>query len=141
MSWCRRLACRPISEPAGLSRWLGGASFPAGYQVLEVGCGVGAQTVTLASGSPGASSGPAAERRRLHPYDGPEDIAVSLRCITGSVPMMGAGYNNYYQIVQTPEYVAINMEMRHDTRMIPIGDRPHLASNVGQWLGDPRHQG
>src|SRR6266849_10742073 len=80
----------------------------------------------------------ATERRKLHPYDGPEDIALSLRCITGSVPMMGAGYNNYYQLVQTPEYVAINMEMRHDTRMIPIGDRPHLASNVGQWLGDPR---
>ncbi len=79
----------------------------------------------------------AAERRKLHPYDGPEDIALSLRCVTGSVPMMGAGYNNYYQIVQTPEYVAINMEMRHDTRMIPIGDRPHLASNVRQWLGDP----
>ena len=80
----------------------------------------------------------AAERRRLHPYDGPEDLGLSLRCITGSVPMMGAGYNNYYQIVQTPTYVAINMEMRHDTRIIPIGDRPHLASNVGQWLGDPR---
>ena len=79
----------------------------------------------------------AAERRRLHPYDGPEDINVSLRCITGSVPMMGAGYNNYYQIVQTPAYVAINMEMRHDTRMIPIGEGPHLASTVHQWLGDP----
>ena len=52
--------------------------------------------------------------------------------------MMGAGYNNYYQIVQTPTYVGINMEMRHDTRVIPIGDRPRLASNVGQWLGDPR---
>ena len=33
---------------------------------------------------------------------------------------------------------AINMEMRHDTRMIPIGGRPHLASNVRQWLGDSR---
>ena len=82
----------------------------------------------------------AAERRKLHPYDGPEDLGLSLRCITGSVPMMGAGYNNYYQIVQSPTYVAINMEMRHDTRVIPIGDRPHLASNVHQWLGDPRGQ-
>jgi hypothetical protein len=80
----------------------------------------------------------AAEHRKTHPYDGPEDISLSLRCVTGSVPMMGAGYNNYYQIVQTPGYVAVNMEMRHDTRVIPIGDRPHLASNVGQWLGDPR---
>jgi hypothetical protein len=80
----------------------------------------------------------AAEHTRLHPYDGPEDIALSLRCVTGSVPMLGAGYNNYYQIVQHPNYVAINMEMRHDTRMIPIGSQPHVASGVQQWLGDPR---
>jgi hypothetical protein len=80
----------------------------------------------------------AAEHRKLHPYDGPEDIALGERCITGSVPMLGAGYNNYYEIVQTPTYVAINMEMRHDTRMIPIGNRPHLPNNVHQWLGDSR---
>src|SRR5262249_18160143 len=80
----------------------------------------------------------AAERQRQHPYDGPEDIALGQRCITGTVPMLGDGYNNYYQIVQSPKYVAINMEMRHDTRMIPIDERPHLASSVPQWLGDPR---
>jgi hypothetical protein len=79
----------------------------------------------------------AAERRQLHPYDGPEDIALGERCITGSVPMLGAGYNNYYQIVQTPAYVGINMEMRHDTRIIPVGNRPHLPKNVHLWLGDP----
>ena len=33
--------------------------------------------------------------------------------------------------------VAINMEMRHDTRMIPIATRPHLPSAVHLWLGDP----
>jgi hypothetical protein len=79
----------------------------------------------------------AAEHRKLHPFDGPEDIALGERCITGSVPMLGAGYNNYYQIVQTPTNVAINMEMRHDTRMIPIATRPHLPSAVHLWLGDP----
>jgi hypothetical protein len=79
----------------------------------------------------------AAERRKLHPYDGPDDIALGERCITGSVPMLGAGYNNYYQIVQTPGYVAINMEMRHDSRMIPVANRPHLPRNVHLWLGDP----
>jgi hypothetical protein len=80
----------------------------------------------------------AAEHRKLHPYDGPEDIDLSLRCITGTVPMFGAGYNNYYQIVQSPTFVGIDMEMRHDLRMIPIGSRPHLAGNVKQFLGDPR---
>lgn len=78
-----------------------------------------------------------AERRKLHPFDGPEDIALGERCITGSVPMLGAGYNNYYQIVQTPTSVAVNMEMRHDTRMIPIANRPHLPKSVHLWLGDP----
>ena len=79
----------------------------------------------------------AAERRRQHPFDGPEDIALGERCITGSVPMLGAGYNNYYQIVQTPTTVAVNMEMRHDSRMIAITNRPHLPKNVHLWLGDP----
>ena len=77
------------------------------------------------------------EYRRQHPYDGPEDIALGQRCITGSVPMLGAGYNNYYQIVQTPNTVAVNMEMRHDSRMIPIANRPHLPKDVRLWLGDP----
>lgn len=80
----------------------------------------------------------AAERRRLHPFDGPEDIALGLRCITGSVPMLGAGYNNYYQIAQSSGHVAINMEMRHDTRMIPLDGRPHVPQNIRLWLGDPR---
>jgi hypothetical protein len=79
----------------------------------------------------------AAEHRKSHPFDGPEDIALGERCITGSVPMIGAGYNNYYQIVQSPTQVAINMEMRHDTRMVPIGNRAHLPKNVHLWLGDP----
>ena len=78
-----------------------------------------------------------AEYRKVHEFDGPEDLPVGQRCITGSVPMLGAGYNNYYQIVQTPTYVGINMEMRHDTRAIPIVSRPHLPANVHLWLGDP----
>lgn len=75
--------------------------------------------------------------RKEHPFDGPEDIAVGLRCITGSVPMLGAGYNNYYEIAQAPTHVAVNMEMRHDSRMVPITNRPHLPSGVRLWLGDP----
>jgi hypothetical protein len=78
-----------------------------------------------------------AEYRKQHPFDGPEDIQLGERCITGSVPMLGAGYNNYYQIVQNPTSVAINMEMRHDTRMIQIGNRAHLPQSVRLWLGDP----
>ena len=78
-----------------------------------------------------------AERRKVHPFDGPEDIALGERCITGNVPMLGAGYNNYYQIVQSPTHVAVTMEMRHDSRMVPITNRSHLPENVHLWLGDP----
>ena len=80
----------------------------------------------------------AGEHRRLHPFDGPEDIALGERCITGNVPMLGAGYNNYYQIVQSADTVGLYLEMRHDLRMIPIDNRPHISSSIQEWLGDPR---
>ena len=50
--------------------------------------------------------------------------------------MLPAGYNNYYQILQTPEHVVILIEMIHDARLIPLATRPHLPKNVQQWLGD-----
>jgi hypothetical protein len=34
--------------------------------------------------------------------------------------------------------VAIRYEMIHETRVIPLDGRPHLASGVRQWLGDAR---
>lgn len=52
--------------------------------------------------------------------------------------MIPSGYNNNYQILQTPGYVAIRIEMIHDVRIIPLDGRPHLAKNIRQWLGDSR---
>ena len=49
----------------------------------------------------------AAEYRRAHPADGPEDLTRQVRCITYGIPRvggLGAGYNSYYQIFQTPDY-------------------------------------
>ena len=82
-----------------------------------------------------------AEARRLHPADGPEDRSLADRCIvrgTAGPPMLPAGYNNNYQILQTPEHVAILIEMIHDARIIPLDGRPHLARKIRQWLGDSR---
>ena len=76
--------------------------------------------------------------RKAHPYDGPEDIPLSQRCVTRGIPAIRAGYNSYYQILQTPGHVAIHMEMMHDTRIIPLDGRAHLTSAVGQMLGDSR---
>jgi hypothetical protein len=69
------------------------------------------------------------------------DRPLNERCIvwpTDGPPMLSSFYNNNYRIVQTPGYVAIYIEMIHDVRIIPLDGRPHLASNIRQWLGDPR---
>ena len=52
--------------------------------------------------------------------------------------MLPVVYNNNYQIFQSPGYVTIEIEMIHDMRIIPLDGRPHLPSNVRQWLGDSR---
>jgi len=76
-----------------------------------------------------------------HPADGPEDRTLGERCLNFSQegpPLLPGGYNNNYQIVQTPNYVAILAEMGNKTRIIPLGGRPHLPQSVSQWNGDSR---
>jgi hypothetical protein len=73
---------------------------------------------------------------RDRPAAGPEDRSLSERCITFGVPRLGAAYNSYYQIVQSPGYVVITMETIHDARIIPLDNRPHIASNIRQWHGN-----
>jgi hypothetical protein len=67
-------------------------------------------------------------------------MSVWDRCITRGMPagMFPAGYNNAYQIVQTPGYVVILYEMIHETRIIPLDGRPHVSSNIRLWNGDSR---
>jgi hypothetical protein len=82
-----------------------------------------------------------AAARRRSPADGPEDRSLVERCIlwpTAGPPMIPGGYNNNYQILQTPGYVVILIEMIHDVRIIPLNGRPHLSDNIRQWLGDSR---
>jgi hypothetical protein len=69
---------------------------------------------------------------------GPEDRGLSERCITFGSPRLSAGYNSYYQIVQSRDTVAIVMETIHDSRIIPINGGPHLPPTVQTWLGDSR---
>ena len=78
---------------------------------------------------------------RGHQFDGPENRSLAERCLiwpTLGPPMLPSFYNNNYQIVQGPGYVAVMVEMIHDVRMIPTDGRPHLPSNVRLWMGDPR---
>jgi hypothetical protein len=54
------------------------------------------------------------------------------------VPPISTGYNNTYQIFQTPGYVAILVENIHDVRVIPLDGRPRLSGGIRQWNGDSR---
>ncbi|MBI2149985.1 MAG: hypothetical protein HYU27_05200 [Acidobacteria bacterium] len=82
-----------------------------------------------------------AQYRKLHPADGPDDRPLAERCLlwnSAGPPMLPVGYNSNYQIIQSPGYVVIHIEMIHDARIIPVDGRPHLPSGVRQWLGDSR---
>ncbi|MDA1370828.1 MAG: hypothetical protein O2971_08730 [Proteobacteria bacterium] len=78
---------------------------------------------------------------------GPEAIPIAERCLIGfgntaGPGMMGTLYNSSYQFVQTDDYVLINVEMVHDSRIIPVFDTPEEAranrrpAVLNQWLGD-----
>ena len=67
-----------------------------------------------------------------------KDMTLPDRCIHYGFPDLFAAYMSVYRIVQTPQYVAIQMEKIHDTRIIPLDGRPHLSSSMHQYLGDSR---
>ncbi|MEE2777839.1 MAG: hypothetical protein VYE73_13880 [Acidobacteriota bacterium] len=81
------------------------------------------------------------------PYDHPEQRPLAERCIfTGGAsgpPIMPSLYNNLKTIVQTDDYVMINIEWMHDTRIIRI-DGEHgpdtvtslTGDSIGRWDGD-----
>jgi hypothetical protein len=71
-------------------------------------------------------------------FDSHEDRPLPERCLTFGFPDLLAGYNSYYQIAQTPEWVAIYTERIHDTRLIPLDGRPPLSKNIRFWHGDSR---
>jgi hypothetical protein len=77
----------------------------------------------------------------LGPADGPEDRPLMERCLHfggAGPPMLPGAYNNNYQIVQSPGFVAIDVEMAHDVRRISLDGKPHVPPNVRQWMGDSR---
>jgi hypothetical protein len=66
------------------------------------------------------------------------DLSLQDRCIHYGFPDLFAAYMAVYRIVQTPQYVAIQMEKIHDARIIPLDGRPHLSSGMRNYLGDSR---
>lgn len=70
--------------------------------------------------------------------DAPEFMSPWDRCITRGIPggFFPAGYNNGYQIIQTPGYVVIHYEMIHAARIIPTDGRAHRPSHLRSWDGE-----
>jgi hypothetical protein len=63
------------------------------------------------------------------------------RCISmggSGPPMMDAGYNSNYHIVQNRDYVMILTEMIHDARIIPLDNREQADGKIRQWIGTSR---
>jgi hypothetical protein len=74
------------------------------------------------------------------PFDTFEDFSLYDRCITRGLlgSQLPVIYGNGMRIVQNPTSVAMSYEMIHDTRIIPLDDRPHIDASVEQYMGNPR---
>ena len=69
-----------------------------------------------------------------------QSVGWYTRCLLGveAAPRVPGGVTTESQIVQTPGYVMWIQESNNDVRIIPLDGRPHLPSNVRQYLGDAR---
>jgi hypothetical protein len=73
-------------------------------------------------------------------FDWVTDFDSWDRCITRGMPasMFPFNYNNGIRIFQSPGLVAIQLEMVHETRLIPTDGRPPIPGQVKNWLGESR---
>jgi hypothetical protein len=84
--------------------------------------------------------------QRGEPCDSYEDYGLGVRCIVhgGGFPdaMFPAVYNANMRIVQSPGMVAINYELIHDTRIIPLMSatprEPLLSPAIRMYMGAAR---
>lgn len=96
----------------------------------------------------GKAMAQAAEKTDETDFSNPEVRMPDERClmalagVTGP-PMLPAGYNANYQIIQTPREIAIFSEMIHDVRIVRIGaahpaiaTHPWMGDSIGRWEGD-----
>ena len=77
------------------------------------------------------------------PPDTYQDLNPFDRCTgTMALPIFPIAYNNNVQIFQTPDHIALWVEMMASTRIIPLDGRPHgtirqpLGDSRGYWEGD-----
>ncbi len=82
----------------------------------------------------------AVSSEEVQTFDSEHDFDTWDRCITRGMPasMFPFRYNNGMQILQIPGYVVLNLEMIHDARIIPLGNRPPLSPKIKEWMGESR---
>jgi hypothetical protein len=85
--------------------------------------------------TPRAIEARAAPRRGMPRSMSVQDRPLGERCITYGSPQLTAGYQSYYQFVETPGAVMIMLEMFHDARIVKMNGS-HPPKNVQGWLGD-----
>jgi hypothetical protein len=78
--------------------------------------------------------------RQNQPFDWTTDFDSWDRCITRGLPasMFPFMYNNGMRIFQAPGIVALQMEMVHETRIIPTDGRPAIPNQIHNWMGESR---
>ena len=80
------------------------------------------------------------------PYDWVSDFDTWDRCVTRGFPasMLPFRYNNGIRVKQSPGYVVIDLEMIHDSRVIPVAPnkaafaqllKTRWPANVRTWFG------
>ena len=69
-------------------------------------------------------------------FDSVKDRPLSERCLPSvGTPIVAFPFDDFYQIVQTPDSVMILAEDYHQARIIRIGGQ-HIGTGDRQWLGD-----
>jgi hypothetical protein len=94
-----------------------------------------------AAGGRGGAAGRGARGGGGPRLDRVQDMPLGTRCIVSGgagPPLMDAGYNANYQIVQSVGTVMILTEMIHDARIIPLDDRPAPPDGYRGWMGASR---
>lgn len=73
-------------------------------------------------------------------FDWTTDFDSWDRCITRGLPasMLPMQYNNGIRIWQSPGLVAIQLEMIHEVRIVPVDGRATIPSAIRNWMGESR---
>src|SRR6266567_3753851 len=79
---------------------------------------------------------------RFNRHDGPEDVSLAERCLTGGLPEFGTNFGgSFRRIVQTPGGIAMFYDVGQGQgwqRNIVMNGSPHLPASIRQWFGDSR---